>query len=259
MIRPLGRQRVVIVVPCYNESNRLPVTLFEDFLADPQCGCVFVDDGSTDGTLNVLDSIRAGREEHVSVVRCPSNRGKAEAVRYGIQHALEKDADFYGFWDADLATPLGAVWDFCSVLEREPAVDMVFGSRVRLLGRHIERRALRHYAGRAFATVVSWVLRLPVYDTQCGAKIFRSRDLVGKLFERPFLSRWVFDVELIARYIQVTGSPQIAAKGIYECPLHEWTDVAGSRLKLSDFGVAFWDIVRIYRKYMRAAVTTKGT
>ena len=213
---------------------------------------VFVDDGSTDNTIARVEDIRAGHEESASLVRSPANQGKAEAVRMGINFALEHDAEYAGYWDADLATPLDAIPQFMAVFAEKPQLDMVFGSRVKLLGRNVRRRAARHYLGRVFATAVSTMLRLPVYDTQCGAKIFRVGPNTRGLTAERFCTRWVFDVEILARYIRQVGSPEAAAEHIYEYPLHEWEDVAGSKVKPTDFLVAFRDVARIYWKYLRA-------
>jgi dolichyl-phosphate beta-glucosyltransferase len=97
------------------------------------------------------------------------------------------------------------------------------------------------------------VLRLAVYDTQCGAKVFRAVPATAGLFDEPFCSRWVFDVEVFARYIRKLGSSERGSGAIYEFPLMVWRDVAGSKVKPGDFFVAFRDIVRIYWKYMRTA------
>jgi dolichyl-phosphate beta-glucosyltransferase len=243
--------QTAIVVPCYNESARLPAAEFESFLdAGPANDFfIFVDDGSRDQTADRLERIRNGRENRAAVLRMPTNRGKAEAVRCGMNYAFERNFHFAGFWDADLATPLAAIAPFADLLTRQPELDMVFGARVKLLGRRVERRPARHYMGRVFATAVSTVLRLPIYDTQCGAKLFRCTPEMRTVFEKPFLSRWIFDVEIIARYIALKKSPDEAARRIYEFPLEAWTDVKGSKLKSRDFARAIYDLLRIYRRY----------
>jgi dolichyl-phosphate beta-glucosyltransferase len=239
----------MIVVPCYNEEHRLPTDQFLEFLCHSQVCFVFVDDGSRDRTFYRLEGLRAGNEDRVFVLRLPANRGKAEAVRAGLNFALDHNPDYIGFWDADLATPLDAIPQFLAVSAAKPEIDMVFGSRVKLLGRKVHRKTSRHYLGRVFATVVSSMLRLPIYDTQCGAKIFRVGPKTRELIADPFLSRWVFDVELIARYIRQLGSAQLAAQGIYEFPLDVWEDVGGSKIRPFDFLAALRDIVLIYWKY----------
>jgi dolichyl-phosphate beta-glucosyltransferase len=242
---------VLIVVPCYNEAQRLPVERFREFIETSTIGFVFVDDGSRDRTFQVLEEFRRSREDRVHVLRLKVNQGKAEAVRRGINFALERNPGYTGYWDADLATPLDAILRFLAILQERPGLDMVFGSRVKLLGRNVQRRPARHYMGRVFATVVSTMLRLPIYDTQCGAKLFRVRPEIRDLFGQPFLSRWVFDVEILARYINRLGSAQAAAARIYEYPLEEWQDVAASKVKGGDFAKAFRDVVRIYWSYVR--------
>lgn len=229
----------------------MPVDRFLEFLGEHDIGFAFVDDGSTDNTIARIESIRAPNEDRVSLVRSPANQGKAEAVRLGINSALQQDPDFVGFWDADLATPLDAIPQFMAVFAERPDLDMVFGSRVKLLGRQVNRRAARHYLGRVFATVVSVMLRLPIYDTQCGAKIFRVGPRTRGLTAERFRTKWVFDVEMLARYIREVGSPESAAQHIYEFPLPRWEDVAGSKVKPTDFFTALKDVILIYWKYMR--------
>jgi dolichyl-phosphate beta-glucosyltransferase len=242
---------VMIVVPCYNEERRLPVDSFQRFLCQSHVHLVFVDDGSRDKTYEKLETLRRIREDRVDVLRSPSNQGKAEAVRMGLNFALDRGAGYVGYWDADLATPLEAIAEFMQILAARSDVDMVFGSRVKLLGRQVTRRTSRHYLGRVFATVVSLMLRLPIYDTQCGAKIFRVGPGTRALTAEPFQTRWVFDVEILARYIRQLGSPQMAAERIYEYPLMVWEDVEGSKVKPFDFFVAGRDLMRIYWKYLR--------
>ncbi len=241
-----------LIVPCYNEATRLQVEVFRRWTKQNQsCRLLFVDDGSSDKTIAVLNSIRDGNEDSVAVLALPKNGGKAEAVRAGILHSIDHLApEAVGFWDADLATPLESVDQFISLLERRPEIQMVFGSRVKLLGRDVQRNPTRHYLGRVFATVVSNALRLPIYDTQCGAKIFRVNDGTRRIFADPFISKWVFDVEIIARYLVAQcNDPKKLERIIYEYPLESWMDVAGSKLKPTDFLTALWDVARIRNRY----------
>jgi dolichyl-phosphate beta-glucosyltransferase len=241
----------MIVVPCYNEGQRLPADQFEKFFCQSPVRFVFVDDGSRDNTLERIEGMARENPNHAAAVGSPKNQGKAEAVRLGVNFALDQDAEYVGYWDADLATPLDAIPDFLAILEARPDLDMVFGSRVKLLGREVHRRASRHYLGRVFATVASIVLRMPIYDTQCGAKVFRVNPQTRGLFAQPFRTRWIFDVELLARYIRELRSPPAASKRIYEFPLEAWNDVGGSKVKPADFFLALRDMARIYWNYMR--------
>lgn len=245
--------RVSLVIPCYNEATRLDVQRFREYLAgNRQSRILFVDDGSTDQTGRVLEQVRSGHEHCAEILRCGKNKGKAEAVRRGLTYALENfHQEIVGYWDADLATPLDSVGRFLTVLDNRPEIEMVFGSRVKLLGRYVERRPVRHYLGRVFATFVSQMLRLPIYDTQCGAKLFRVTPAIRQIFVEPFLSKWVFDVEIIARYLKLYGNdPKRLEQIIYEYPLETWIDIPGSKVHPTDFLIALQDLFRIKRKYL---------
>lgn len=246
-------QNLCLVIPCFNEASRLDVASLRRFLDSGFRGHIlFVDDGSRDNTLELLQQLHQGYKSRTAILPCTPNRGKGEAVRSGILHALDQfRPEIVGFWDADLATPLDTVERFHSVLESRPGIEMVFGSRVKLLGRDVRRRAARHYLGRVFATAASIILRLPIYDTQCGAKLFRVGPQTRQVFAEPFLSRWVFDVEIIARYLQLYDrDTKRLERVIYEYPLETWIDVAGSKVRPVDFFKAFWDIVKIREKYL---------
>ena len=168
-------------------------------------------------------------------------------MRQGALSAIASGARYIGYWDADLATPLSAIPDFLQNSKRSPDLLVVMGSRVQLLGRRIVRKRYRHYLGRIFATFASVILKLPVYDTQCGAKLFLVSDPVALAFKEPFLSRWLFDVEIVARLISNNGINGNVA--IYEYPLLEWCDISGSKIRPKDFWRAFWDLSRIHFTY----------
>jgi dolichyl-phosphate beta-glucosyltransferase len=242
---------LILVIPCFNEEQRLPVDELRNFHLDGvRMEILLVDDGSSDGTLRLLESLRAEEPTRFSVLPLEHNSGKAEAVRRGIVAALERNPDLAGFWDADLATPLAELSGFMKVFAARPEIEMVFAARVRLLGRSISRNPARHYFGRVGATLISSSLGLAVYDTQCGAKLFRAGDRMRELFAAPFLSRWIFDVEIIARLVQQRGR-DAAARAIYELPIMAWHDVKGSKVKSTDFGRALRDLWKIHRAYRR--------
>jgi len=241
-----------LVVPCYNEAARLDgaplIALCE---ARPDLRLVLVNDGSTDGTLQLLQAIAARRPSQVEVLSLPANAGKAEAVRQGLLATLAGSSDLVGFFDADLSTPVTEMVRLLVIME-ERKVAVVTGARVRLLGTDIRRLAVRHYLGRVFATAVSILLDLSVYDTQCGAKVFRRSPALLAALETPFLSRWAFDVELLGRLL--IGTPAAApvpVADLLEVPLGRWHDVPGSKLSpaamigtLKDLAMIHADLAR---------------
>ncbi|WP_224982568.1 glycosyltransferase [Geomonas agri] len=236
-----------IVVPCYNESQRLqPHSFLAALRSDPSLSFLFVNDGSRDDTLRILTSIRDKNPAQVDVLDLEVNCGKAEAVRRGILEASEGPFDYIGYWDADLATPLEVITEFREVLEKRH-VDAVLGARVRLLGRRIKRRPLRHYLGRIFATFASLLLGMNVYDTQCGAKIFRNSTALKIVFSSPFKVRWTFDVEVLARFPLVLEAPslEVCANWV-EYPLEEWYDVKGSKVSMTDYLKAMAEFATLF-------------
>lgn len=239
---------MVVVVPCFNEAERLDGTRFlACAAAQPRVRFLFVDDGSRDATAAMLAALARGTPRAVEVLSLPRNGGKAEAIRQGVLRAHAAGAGVIGYWDADLATPLEELPRFIDRLDRHPEILLVMGARVGLLGRDIRRSAVRHYLGRLFATAVSWVLGLRVYDTQCGAKLFRATLVEEGVFHAAFRSRWLLDVEILQRVMQARGLPRWPERVgcVYELPLRTWRDVPGSKLSAVQMGRAVVDLLRL--------------
>jgi glycosyltransferase involved in cell wall biosynthesis len=220
----------LIVIPCYREAERFSPEDFAALFDIDGLGLILVDDGSKDATPEVLQAFAATQPARAEVLSLPENRGKGEAVRAGMQRAIAMGAEVIGYLDADLATP---VFELERLLDemRAHQVDAVLASRVALLGADIRRSPARHYLGRIFATAASLTLQLRLYDSQCGAKLFRDGPAFRSAVGEPFLSRWAFDVELIGRLVVgAPGVPGLERDSFREVPLRQWTDAGGSKL-----------------------------
>lgn len=240
--------RLCIIVPCFNEAARLTVAEWQSAFASGHArSWLLVDDGSTDATLALLRDV-AEPFDQVEVLALPDNVGKAEAVRQGALWALQKaECEWVAYLDADLATPTDELWRIFERHSQDPQIQAVLGSRIQRLGARIERKALRHYFGRCAATAISLVLRLPTYDTQCGAKVIR-RDLAELVFATPFASRWLFDAELIARTRNLLGRAEIRSRMVEE-PLDVWHEKPGSKIRPIDLLRLPLDLWRLHKIY----------
>lgn len=215
--------RTIVVVPCYNEANRLDRSAFLAALpALPQVDFLFVDDGSRDATRSMLTELAGHAPDRMTVLGLDRNQGKAEAVRHGINAAIEQGAAVVGYWDADLATPLNAIDDMMRVLTRLPAIEVVFGSRRTLMGHAIRRDQSRRFVSKTCNMLARFALKMPIGDTQCGAKLFRVTPRLKTAVGTSFRAGWLFDVELFSRLKKQDTD------GFYELPLVEWTEIAGS-------------------------------
>jgi glycosyltransferase involved in cell wall biosynthesis len=224
-------RKVALIVPCYQEARRFDESGFVALGGLPDVTLVLADDGSSDDTRSCLERIAARDDVDAQVLAFPQNRGKGETVRDGLRHALASGAEIVGYADADMATPAAEIGRLLETLD-ETGRSVVLGSRIRRLGARIERSALRHYGARVYATAFSLMLHVPVYDTQCGAKVFRRTAALEAALAEPFVARWCFDVELLGRIL--IGTPQqpgLPLDAILELPLREWRDVPGSKFR----------------------------
>jgi dolichyl-phosphate beta-glucosyltransferase len=231
---PSGTQipSVVVTIPAFNEAKRLPpflgalLPLLNSLDAVAHIHVQIVDDGSRPEEKALCRAEIERRKSQypnlcLTFLELPRNEGKGGAILHGWRAV--PNADFYLFVDSDGAVPASEVARLLHLaLQRKEPVS-IFGSRIKMLGKSIERSALRHYSGRLFAFLVGTYINPDIYDSQCGLKI-----LPGAHFRRvdKYLTgnRFAFDVELLAA-ATVHGLP------IEEAPI-DWHDVAGSKVSL---------------------------
>ena len=230
------------MIPCFNEAARLSRCEVLELLERlPDLEILLVDDGSTDGTRDLILSM-AFSHPRLSTMVLGKNAGKAEAVRKGLLQLSRGGGEWIGYADADFATPAREI---ARLLEeaRHSRMQVILGSRIRRLGADIHRNGVRHYLGRVFATFSSWALQIPVYDTQCGAKLFRVTEALQMAIAEPFRTRWIFDIELMGRLL--TGTPGLSEEDFLEVPLIHWREVRGSKFLGAPMIYSWLDLARV--------------
>ena len=251
-------RETTVVVPCYNEERRLVEDEFVSLARRSAMNLLFVDDGSTDKTSAILDRMAIDTDA-IQVLRLESNKGKAEAVRCGLLLAIRQGASVVGYFDADLATPSGELERLSAIMDERRALQGAFGSRIACLGSSIDRTLKRHYAGRAYATLAALALGTSVYDTQCGAKLFRVTPSLLAALSEPFRSSWSFDVELLDRLLRGSDTARpVSASSFVEVPLEMWRDVGGSKLRPTEATAAFIFLASMALRRLGARGKRKG-
>ncbi len=241
--------KTCIIIPCFNESSRLNVDSFKAFLKNDKTGCdlLFVNDGSMDNTIQVITDIKDNFTENCFILNLEKNVGKAEAIRQGIlKMTTTCTYKYVVYLDADLATPFSEVLLMIYTAEQNRNLWLILCSRWKRLGSNIIRKRKRHLLGRVFATFASIILKLPVYDTQCGAKLIRA-DIASLIFSEPFITSWLFDIELIARIRNLNKNN--IEQLLFEHGVMQWHDVDGSKLKLLHMFKVPYQLFKIHLKY----------
>ena len=248
---------VGVVIPCYNEEQRLLSKKFTNYI-DKNSGyhLCFVNDGSKDKTLEVLKKLQKGREEFITVYDCEKNGGKAEAVRLGMLYMAKKeDLDYIGFLDADLSTNLTDFDDLVKTIEHSD-FKIVSGSRITRMGANITKESARTIISFTINFIIRKILSMDFKDTQCGAKIFH-KDVISIVFREKFVTQWIFDVEIFKRMSQYYGLKK-AKTMLCEQPLNKWIHADGSKLSLKDSFKIISDLALIAWIYRSKKVKTEA-
>jgi glycosyltransferase involved in cell wall biosynthesis len=246
---PKGTPRLSIVLPAYNEASRIVPSLesIQDYLTSHRIDAevIVVDDGSTDGTPDVVRRLipRFERGSMLRVLLNPGNRGKGYSVRHGV---LDSTGEQVLFTDSDLSSPIEEYAKLAAPIERREAA-IAIGSRALPNSRvEVHQSRLREAYGRAFNAIVRAATGLPFRDTQCGFKLF-TRAAAQSVFSLQVLEGFGFDVEIL--YIaKKLGIPAV------EIPV-VWRNVEGSRVRLMSGAQAFLDVLKVLRQDAKGGYT----
>jgi dolichyl-phosphate beta-glucosyltransferase len=238
-------KELTIVIPCYNEGSRIEKLLNALILGWPKENAIekiiFVDDGSNSSSRQkMLAIIEAKKSEFFfdyEVIELNKNYGKGYAIRTGF---LKATTPIVGFMDADGATDIQSAANVYLELLQNPALSATLGSRILMLGKTIIRSARRHYLGRVFATIVSVMFDIKAYDTQCGCKFYRRKDILP-LLDKITDNRWTWDTQLLVLLLKNNHT-------CLEVPVN-WVDEGGSKVSfLRDPLKMLWRLIKFRLK-----------
>ncbi len=245
---------IFIVVPAYNEAKRIRLADWERIISIDNVQIVFVNDCSTDETQEILSNLR-----YTTLVSTPENLGKAGAVKFGmefiVRELLPSSDDWIGFLDADSAFGVEDIERICQ-LTQLPQFDQfagIWASRVKLLGRKIERNEMRHYISRLLITYLSYGMDTFPYDSQAGFKLFRSYYLSSTIESLQITTRWFVDLEIWLHIKKHFGD----RVEVWEEPVFYWREVEGSRIHFSHF-LAIAKEMNLTKKLLIQSARTTG-
>ncbi|CAL2079423.1 glycosyltransferase [Tenacibaculum sp. 190524A02b] len=225
--------KVGIIIPCYNEEKRLNLQAFRKCLRDyTEFHLCFVNDGSKDNTLEVLNNFKEEFRNRITVINMKKNQGKSAAIRVGARFFYSQTKiEYVGYLDADLSTDFEDFDGLLKSLKQNRKLIMVFGSR-NCGNQDVNRSAMRKMFSSIVMFCIQMILGLPIKDTQCGAKVFRKK-YIPVMYNSIFKSRWLFDVEMFLRLKKHFNGKNIM-EYIKEQPLKKWNHVEDSKLGLKD-------------------------
>jgi glycosyltransferase involved in cell wall biosynthesis len=241
---------LTIVIPSFNEKDRLPQflkKLVNQDIIKKVSTIIVVDDGSLKESAEIIACLCEDlKRQDIDIEFCRRsiNGGKGAAILTGIKRS--KTA-YVGFVDADGAVGSESIAEVVQKLINSNAqnqqIDGIIGSRIKMLGKDVKRSAVRHYIGRIFATYISLLLNIPVYDSQCGCKFFKS-DILKPILPHITDQRWLFDTQVLILLYHL-------GYNIIEYPV-DWRDIRGTKISLVKDSVKMFQMMLRFRYKLRS-------
>lgn len=236
---------VLLILPVFNEASRESDYFWQELVSNSHIDFVFIDDCSTDNSLDLLERYR--NLPNVGLIKLRKNSGKAEAIRQAFLSESKENSNhkYVGYLDSDGAFPaLEAMRHISMAIEKfEEGHSIYTVSRVMLSGRNIKRKTHRHVIGRLIRTLITFRHKSLPYDTQSGFKLFKNDSLFDQVMAFPFRTKWFVDIEVIARGRAFSEDIVL----IWEEPALAWSDIGNSSIKLRSSFRILVDIIRILR------------
>jgi dolichyl-phosphate beta-glucosyltransferase len=227
-----------VIIPAYNEELRLPKTLAAvlDFLGKQNftSEILVVDDGSTDGTIRIVNEFAAKALQSKIIIRVANgpHQGKGGAIRHGIQNA---NGAFLLFADADNSIPIEQLAQFWQMREQ---YDLIIGSRFLLSSRFKTQKGIRLLTSKLGNVLFRFLFRLKIADTQCGFKFVRAA-VAKQIIKDMQMTGFVYDMEFLVLAHQLGYT-------IIELPV-KWQDAPASTVRAVQASVtAFGDVMRFW-------------
>jgi glycosyltransferase involved in cell wall biosynthesis len=241
-----------IVIPVFNEISRGSSEYWKVLSSNVEAKFVFVDDCSTDSTGDYLDSI--SRSMGVHVIRHTRNQGKGEAIRSGFNYCMsenDNDNGLVALLDADgafTADEVNRILKICKEKILDGTYDSIWTSRVKMAGRTIDRNKFRHLSGRIISTILGTADATLPYDTQSGFKIFKITDNLAKAMNAPFLTHWLFDIELLLRLKRLGKEFKVREEA-----LEEWHEIGNSTIKPRNYLQIVKEVLVVIKELKRGS------
>jgi dolichyl-phosphate beta-glucosyltransferase len=244
----------VLVIPVFNEAERMDFDFFSGIKSLDINQIIFIDDGSTDRSFQIIDNFFA-EDSRVQWIHNSSNVGKAESLRLGILRALEKTPVLVIVTDADgaishldIVKMVAKTREMLETTFSEEDIILTSGARVNLAGWQIQRTILRQWIGRVIATVVALICKTSMYDTQSPLKVlYFSNKNAGAILVNRFKTKWFYEAELVMRINNIrVSSDSLRNSIIHEFPLTYFRDIPGGKLKLGSAFSVFKQLCILY-------------